>query len=220
MLPGASVTVRVRWLSARRVISTNRLRRSTRVIRALRPPAPMTGSPSQCPGTAPSSASGGRRPVGGAPVSGSLPLGSGFSGWRGAGDAAGASGAQGLFHPQLGAQAAGALDAQGLVDLLANRGACSHHRGSRTAGGRRSARGPAPIPRAGRRPARAGPGRRPVRGSWGGPRAPGPRPVPPRGGRPRPTPAPRRISRDTVCRHRPIRRAMRAAQVPLRQARG
>ena len=61
--------------------------------------------------------------------------------------------------------------------------------------------------------------RRP-RGSWGGPRAPGPRPAPPRDGRPRPTPAPRRISPDTVCRHRPIRRAMRAAQVPLRQARG
>ena len=47
-----------------------------------------------------------------------LPLGPGFSGQWGAGDAAGASGAQGLFHPQLGAQAAGALDVQGLVDLL------------------------------------------------------------------------------------------------------
>lgn len=47
-----------------------------------------------------------------------LPLGLGFSGQWGAGDAAGASGAQGLFHPQLGAQAAGALDVQGLVDLL------------------------------------------------------------------------------------------------------
>ena len=80
--------------------------------------------------------------------------------------------------------------------------------------------GPAPIPRAGRRPARAGPDWRPACGSWGGPTAPGPRPAPPRGGRPRPTPAPRRISPDTVCRHRPIRRAMRAAQVPLRQARG
>ena len=80
--------------------------------------------------------------------------------------------------------------------------------------------GPAPIPRAGRRPARAGPDWRPACGSWGGPTAPGPRPAPPPGGRPRPTPAPRRISRDTVCRHRPIRRAMRAAQVPLRQARG
>ena len=77
-----------------------------------------------------------------------------------------------------------------------------------------------PIPRAGRRPARAGPDWRPACGSWGGPRAPGPRPAPPRDGRPRPTPAPRRISPDTVCRHRPIRRAMRAAQVPLRQARG
>ena len=63
-------------------------------------------------------------------------------------------------------------------------------------------------------------GSAPACGSWGGPRAPGPRPAPPPGGRPRPTPAPRRISRDTVCRHRPIRRAMRAAQVPLRQARG
>ena len=47
-----------------------------------------------------------------------LPLGPGFSGQWGAGDAADASGAQGLFHPQLGAQAAGALDVQGLVDLL------------------------------------------------------------------------------------------------------
>ena len=100
-----------------------------------------------------------------------------------------------------------------------DRCACPHHRGSRTAGGRRSALGPAPIPRAGRRPARAGPDWRPACGSWGGPRAPGPRPAPPPGGRPRPTPAPRRISRDTVGRHRPIRRAMRAAQVPLRQAR-
>ena len=45
-----------------------------------------------------------------------LGLGSPASGERGC--AAGASGAQGLLHPQLGAQAAGALDAQGLVDLL------------------------------------------------------------------------------------------------------
>ena len=117
MLPGASVTVRVRWLSARRVISTNRLRRSTRVIRALLESPPMIRSPSQCPGTALSSAWGGRRLMV-APWIQLLPLGSGFSGQWGAGDAAGASGAQGLFHPQLGAQAAGALDVQGLVDLL------------------------------------------------------------------------------------------------------
>ena len=61
MLLRASVTVRVRWLSARRVISTNRLRRSTRVIRALLESPPMIRSPSQCPGTALSSAWGGRR---------------------------------------------------------------------------------------------------------------------------------------------------------------
>ena len=77
----------------------------------------MIRSPSQCPGTALSSASGGRRLMV-APRIQLLPLGSGFSGQRGAGDAAGASGAQGLFHPQLGAQAAGALNVQGLVDLL------------------------------------------------------------------------------------------------------
>ena len=77
----------------------------------------MIRSPSQCPGTALSSASGGRRLMV-APWIQLLPLGSGFSGQWGAGDAAGASGAQGLFHPQLGAQAAGALDVQGLVDLL------------------------------------------------------------------------------------------------------
>lgn len=77
---------------------------------------------------------------GGAPVSGSLPLGSGFSGQRGAEVCGGCVRCAGpLLHPQLGAQAAGALNVQGLVDLLANRGACSHHRGSRTAGGRRSA---------------------------------------------------------------------------------
>lgn len=148
-----------------------------------------------------------------------LPLGSGFSGQWGAGDAAGASGAQGLFHPQLGAQAAGALDVQGLVDLLVT-DAHAPIIGvlEPQAGG--DLPGTDPIPRAGRRPARAGPDWRPACGSWGGPTAPGPRPAPPPGGRPRPTPAPRRISRDTVCRHRPIRRAMRAAQVPLRQARG
>ena len=139
MLPGASVTVRVRWLSARRVISTNRLVRSTRVIRALLESPPMIRSPSQCPGTAPSSASGGRRLMV-APRIQLLPLGSGFSGRRGAEVCGGCVRCAGpLLHPQLGAQAAGALDVQGLVDLLANRGACSHHRGSRTAGGRRSA---------------------------------------------------------------------------------
>ena len=157
--------------------------------------------------------------MGGAPVSGSLPLGLGSpaSGERGC--AAGASGAQGPLHPQLGAQAAGALDVQGLVDLLVTDAhALIIGVLEPQAGG--DLPGTDPIPRAGRRPARAGPGRRPACGSWGGPTAPGPRPAPPRDGRPRPTPAPRRISRDTVCRHRPIRRAMRAAQVPLRQARG
>ena len=55
MLLRASVTVRVRWLSARRLMSTNRLVRSTRVIRALLESPPMIRSPSQCPGTALSS---------------------------------------------------------------------------------------------------------------------------------------------------------------------
>ena len=61
MVCRASVTVAESWQVPRRLMSTNRLVRSTRVIRALRPPAPMTRSPSQCPGTALSSASGGRR---------------------------------------------------------------------------------------------------------------------------------------------------------------
>ena len=90
MLLRASVTVAESWQVPRRLMSTNRLVRSTRVIRALRPPAPMTRSPSQCPGTALSSASGGRRLMV-APWIQLLPLGSGFSGQRGAGDAAGAS---------------------------------------------------------------------------------------------------------------------------------
>ena len=75
---------------------------------------------------------------------------------------------------------------------------------------------PAPVPRAGRRPARAGPGRRPVCGSWGGPTAPGPRPAPPPGGGPRPA--------ADLARHGGLAPAapggaMRAAQVPLRRAR-
>ena len=55
MLLRASVTVAESWQVPRRLMSTNRLVRSTRVIRALRPPAPMTRSASQCPPAAPSS---------------------------------------------------------------------------------------------------------------------------------------------------------------------
>lgn len=78
----------------------------------------MIRSASQCPGTAPSSPLGRAQTGGWRPGIRLLAPGLGQSGRRGAGDAAGASGAQGLFHPQLGAQAAGALDVQGLVDLL------------------------------------------------------------------------------------------------------
>ena len=77
----------------------------------------MTRSPSQCPPAAPSSPLGRAQTDGGA-LDPALAPGLGQSGQWGAGDAAGASGAQGLFHPQLGAQAAGALNVQGLVDLL------------------------------------------------------------------------------------------------------
>ena len=63
-------------------------------------------------------------------------------------------------------------------------------------------------------------GSAPACGSWGGPRAPGPRPAPPRGGRPRPG-RPRGGSRGTRSAGTGRTwRAMRAAQVPLRQARG
>ena len=60
----------------------------------------------------------GRAQTDGGALDPALAPGPGQSGQRGAGDAAGASGAQGLVHPQLGAQAAGALDVKGLVDLL------------------------------------------------------------------------------------------------------
>ena len=161
MLLRASVTVRVRWLSARRVISTNRLVRSTRVIRALRPPAPMTRSPSQCPGTALSSASGGRRLMV-APWIQLLPLGSGFSGQWGAEVCGGCVRCAGPSPPATGRAGCRRPGRTGPGRSARDRCACSHHRGSRTAGGRRSARGPAPIPRAGRRPARAGPDWRPA----------------------------------------------------------
>ena len=85
-------------------------------------------------------------------------------------------------------RAAGALDAPGPGRSARDRCACPHHRGSRTAGGRRSALGPAPIPRAGRRPARAGPDRRRLADLGAGQGRPG------RGLRRRPAvdPAPRR----------------------------
>lgn len=181
----------------------------------------MIGSASQCPGTAPSSPLGRAQTGGRRPGIRLLPLGSGSpaSGERGC--AAGASGAQGPLHPQLGAQAAGALDAPGPL------GGSAREQGrmlpsSGFSNRRRAAirLGPAPIPRAGRRPARAGPDWRPACGSWGGPRAPGPRPAPPPGGRPRPG-RPRGGSRPTRSAGTGrTRRAMRAAQVPLRQARG
>ena len=79
MVCKASVTVAESWQVPRRLMSTNRLVRSTRVIRALRPPAPMTRSPSQCPPAALSSASGGRRLMV-APWIQLLPLG-GVRGW-------------------------------------------------------------------------------------------------------------------------------------------
>ena len=47
MVCKAVVTVWESWPAPRRCMSTKRLVRSTRVIRALRPPAPMTRSPSQ-----------------------------------------------------------------------------------------------------------------------------------------------------------------------------
>ena len=223
MLPGASVTVRVRRPAAGRVTGTNRLRRPRQGDQGAAGGRPaMIGSASQCPGTAPSS------PLGRAQTGGWRPgirlLAPGLGLLRPVGSAGVRRVRPVRRAPSTrnwAPRAAGALDAPGpLGGSARDRCACSHHRGSRTADGRRSALGPAPIPRAGRRPARAGPDRRPACGSWGGPTAPGPRPAPPRDGRPRPTPAPRRISPDTVCRHRPIRRAMRAAQVPLRQARG
>ena len=55
MLLRASVTVAESWQVPRRLMSTNRLVRSTRVIRALLESPPMIGSASQCPGTALSS---------------------------------------------------------------------------------------------------------------------------------------------------------------------
>ena len=124
MLPGASVTVRVRWPAAGRVTGTNRLRRPRQGDQGAAGGRPaMIGSASQCPPAALSSAWGGRRPVGGAPVSGSLPLGSGFSGQWGARVCGGCVRCAGPPPPATGRRGPPApwTHPGPWVDLLANR---------------------------------------------------------------------------------------------------
>ena len=207
MLPGASVTVRVRRPAAGRVTGTNRLRRPRRGDQgAAGGRLAMIGSASQCPPAAPSSPLGRAQTGGWRPGIRLLAPGLGLLRPAGSGGVrrvrpvrraliAPATGRAGRRRPGRTRAPGWICSRTGAHALII--GVLEPQAGGDPPGDRPRSPGRVDDPLA---PGRVG--ARP-RGSWGGPRAPGPRPAPPRGGRPRPTPAPRRISPDTVGRHRP-----------------